>query len=58
MVKNVVRIFDTSNRLLGTGLLLNQCVITVDHILGNETECIVKVNGTLYSAQIDRKSVV
>lgn len=52
MVKNVVKILNCDNKILGTGLLLNHCVVTVDHILGRETKCLIKFDNNTYIAQV------
>lgn len=52
MVKNVVEIQDINNNLLGTGILLDCHVATVDHILSNETNYYTKIDNDIYPAQV------
>lgn len=52
MVKDFVKILDINNSILGTGLLLDRHVATVDHILNNEINYFIEVNGDIYSALV------
>ena len=56
MVKNAVKILDINNNLLGSGILLDGHVATVDHILNIETNYFIKINNNIYPAQVIYRS--